>query len=186
LSDWQALTPYGVPQQGAPAYGGGGQTLVGYRDILDAKRSVATPRTPNAEWPDGYLGNINTRRSDRLLTAVQSRLTERSYQRGVHKGEKIDTSDYLWPPEFNPQSGLIRQSKSIPGGPGRPFLTPKQPKTGLPVEQINHLGKNHLLSPEQVEDTARKYGVDPSSMGPPVLADPHRQSQMAHLLPKWR
>ena len=95
----------GVPQPGAPVHGGGGgRTLAGYRDILDARRSVATPRTPNAEYPDGYLGNVNSRREDRLLQAVQSRLTQRNYQRGVHKGEKLDTSDYFWPDDFNPQS----------------------------------------------------------------------------------
>lgn len=29
--------------------------------------------------------------------------------RGVHKGEKIDASDYLWPEEFRPELGLVAQ-----------------------------------------------------------------------------
>lgn len=161
----------GAPVDGATATGAGGNTMSGYRDLLDARRSAAAPRTPNAEYPDGYLGNVNSRRSDRLLNAVQSRLTERNYQRGVHKGEKVDSSDYYWPAEFNPQSALLAQAQGRKWG----------PVGSLPVEQINHMGKNHLLPPEQLRDVAANYNVHAS-----VQTDPVRQQQMAHLLPGWR
>lgn len=172
MSDWQFLSPMGAPQPGAPVHGGGGgKTLAGYRDLLDAKRSAATPHTPESEYPDGYLGTINTRREDRLLNAVQSRLTQRNYQRGVHKGEKIDKSDYFWPQEFNNTSGLQAQMQGRKWG----------PVGSLPVEQINHLGKNHMLPPEQMSKVAAQYGVNEIT---PM--DPVRQQKMARLLPNWR
>ena len=171
MSDWQYLSPMGVAQPGAPVQGGGGgRPLAGYRDILDAKRSAATPRTPGAEYPDGYLGTVNSRREDRLLNAVQSRLTQRNYQRGVHKGEKIDNSDYFWPASFNPQSGLVAESVGRRWG----------PIGSTPAEQINHLGKNHMIPPEQMGEVARQYGVREI-----LPVDPVRQDKMKRLLPPW-
>lgn len=171
-NDWQLLSPNGAPQPGAPVYGGGGRTLSGYRDVLDARRSASTPRTPNAEYPDGYLGNINTRREDRLLKAVQSRLTQRNYQRGVHKGEKVEGSDYIWPTEFHPMSAIEAQ---MGGGPRW------GPVGSLPVEQINHLGKNHMIPPEQMSKVAAQYNVREVPQATGV-----RQQKMARLLPNWK
>lgn len=172
MTDWQYLSPMGAPQQGAPVQtGAGGRTLSGYRDLADARRSAATPRTPNAEYPDGYLGEVRSRREDRLLQAVQSRLTQRNYQRGVHKGEKIDNSDYFWNPEFNDMSGLQAQAE------GRKWTA-----VGSSVaEQINHLGKNHLLTPEEMGRAAAQYNVKEI-----LPVDPIRQEKMARMLPSWR
>ena len=172
MSDWQFLSPMGVPQPGAPVQGGGGgRDLAGYRDILDARRSAAPPRTPNAEYPDGYLGTVNSRREDRLLQAVSSRLTDRNYQRGVHKGEKIDRSDYFWPAQFNPSSGIERQM----------VTSQRWAPVGLPEEQINHMGKNHLIPPEEMGRVAAKYGVKEI-----LPVDPVRREKMTRLLPTWR
>src|SRR3954470_11123771 len=107
-NDWQHLTPYGLPIDGNTAVGAGGTP---YRSALDATRSAAPGFTPDAEYPDGYLGNIQSRREDRLLSAVQSRLTNRSYQRGVHKGDKIGQEDYFWPPSLNMMSGIEAQAQ---------------------------------------------------------------------------
>lgn len=172
MSDWQTLSPMGVPSPGAPVHGGGGgKTLAGYRDILDARRSAATPRTPQAEYPDGYLGNVNSRREDRLLQAVQSRVTQRNYQRGVHKGEKIDNSDYFWPSEFNDMSGLQAQAQGRKWG----------PVGSTAAEQINHMGKNHMLSPSEMSRVAAQHNVKEI-----LPVDPVRQSQMQRLLPRWQ
>lgn len=170
MSDWQHLTPYGIGIDGAPAYGAGGNTLAGYRDILDARRSAAPPRTPNAEYPDGYLGTIPSRREDRLLNAVQARLTQRNYQRGVHKGDKIDNGDYEWPPEFNMLTGLRAQAQGRKWG----------PVGSTPAEQINHMGKNHLIPPEDLGRVAQGYGVKEV-----LPVDPIRQREMQRLLPTW-
>ena len=79
------------------------------RSVLDARRMMLK-RTPNAEYPDGYLGTITSRRGDRVLDALKARVNQRSYQRGVHLGERIDPGDYLWPDEMQPLDGVVREA----------------------------------------------------------------------------
>jgi hypothetical protein len=67
-------------------------------------------RTPNAEYPDGYLGTIPSRRGDRLMDGLKARMNNRPYTRGIHKGTRIDAQDYFWPPEFNLDTALQAQS----------------------------------------------------------------------------
>ena len=81
-------------------------------DRLDALR-MYWRRTPEAQYPDGYLGTVNSRRGDRLMDSLKQRQTNRPYTRGVHKGERIDSRDYFWPPEFNLTSGLEAESKGL-------------------------------------------------------------------------
>jgi hypothetical protein len=108
------------PQQNWQSLGGGG--LNGYnnqggyggpvaRGELDAIR-IGTGRVPSAEYPDGYLGTIRSRRDDRLLDSIKNRIGQKAYQRGVHKGERIEPSAYYWDMEFNDQSGIKRQMKA--------------------------------------------------------------------------
>jgi hypothetical protein len=108
------------PQQNWQSLGGGG--LNGYnnqggfggpvaRGDLDAIR-IGTGRVPQAEYPDGYLGTIRSRRDDRLLDSIKSRVGQKAYQRGVHKGERIEPSAYFWSPDFNADSGIKRQMKA--------------------------------------------------------------------------
>ena len=80
-----------------------------FRNDMDGMRSMYR-RTPEAQFPDGYLGTITSRRGDRMLDALKARQNQRSYQRGVHKGERIDMSDYSWPIEFHPLKGILRQA----------------------------------------------------------------------------
>ncbi len=175
MSDWQRLSPMGVQQPGSPVHGGGGGSnanpLAGYRDLLDAQRSARTPQAPGADYPDGYLGTVNSRREDRLLNAVQTRLTQRNYQRGVHKGDKISNSDYSWTPEFNDMSGLQAQAQGRKWG----------PVGSTAAEQINHMGKNHLITPDQMSRVAAQYNVREV-----LPMDPIRQKQMTSMLPTWR
>lgn len=72
---------------------------------LDAVR-MNWRRTPEAQYPDGYLGTLNTRRGDRLMDGLKARANNRPYTRGVHKGERIDNRDYYWPEEFGLWTGL--------------------------------------------------------------------------------
>jgi hypothetical protein len=108
------------PQQNWQSIGGGG--FSGYNNMggqgtpvargeLDAIR-IGTGRVPSAEYPDGYLGTIRSRRDDRLLDSIKNRVGQKSYQRGVHKGERVEPSAYYWPQEFNDQMGIRRQSKA--------------------------------------------------------------------------
>src|SRR5262245_17363488 len=81
-------------------------------DYLDNLR-MYWRRTPEAQYPDGYLGTIPSRRGDRLMDGLKARLNNKPYTRGVHKGERIDRQDYFWPPEFNQWTGLAYESNGI-------------------------------------------------------------------------
>lgn len=100
-------------------YGGGGTAVA--RNELDYLR-MGVGKEPSAEYPDGYLGTIRTRRDDkgrpgstseRALDSLKVRITQRSYQRGVHRGERIDPSDYYYPGELKPDRGIRRQSRGV-------------------------------------------------------------------------
>lgn len=91
---------------------GHGTALPSALSELDSQR-LGIGRTPQAEYPDGYLGTIRSRRDDRVLDASKSRVNQRSYQRGVHKGERIDQSDYYWPMELQPDRGLRNQKRGM-------------------------------------------------------------------------
>lgn len=169
----QSPAPMGVGQPGSPAQGGGGgygwPTLrragAGevpepfFRDDLDFERSMYR-RVPYAEYPDGYLGTLRTRRDDRLMQYVQSRINQRQYQRGVHKGERIDPQDYFWPDEFNPQSGLMYQAAGMRQSPSVDLAA----RYGLTDRQMIPRGARSLMS------------VDPT----------RRTEQLQRLAPPWR
>lgn len=86
------------------------------RSNIDGAR-LGIGRAPQAEYPDGYLGTLRSRRDDKgkptdtVLDSLKSRANQRSYQRGVHKGERIDPGDYMWPAEWNPETGVKNQAK---------------------------------------------------------------------------
>lgn len=124
---------------------------------LDAAR-MGIGRTPQAEYPDGYLGTIRSRRDDKILDAAKARVTQKSYQRGVHKGERIDQSDYYWPPELSPQRGLVNQQR------------------GLKTTFLEELTPPPLL----VND-----GKASVPANEPGRIDMRRQQQLARLLPNW-
>ena len=106
FNNWQTSGDY--PASNAPfraAEQSGPQPV--FRDELDAARSMYR-RTPDAQYPDGYLGTINPRRQDRLKQNT-ARANNKPYMRGVHKGERMDNKDYFWPDEFRPEHGIMAQ-----------------------------------------------------------------------------
>ena len=107
--NWQSLGAGGL--NGYNNQGGSGTPIA--RSDLDSIR-IGTGRVPSAEYPDGYLGTIRSRRDDRLLDSIKNRLGQKAYQRGVHKGERIEPSAYFWAPEFGAEDGLKRQMKAKP------------------------------------------------------------------------
>ena len=167
LTNWQGLGAGGLYGTDTTVGGGGSAGLAPVpRSVLDAER-MAVGRTPSAEYPDGYLGPIRSRRddkgkpyatSDTVLDSLTNRQNQRSYQRGVHKGERIDQSDYFWSPTFDPQRGLVNQARGVKTAPA------------LYLSENQHLvndGKANLRSDI------------------PGVIDPRRVEQFSHLKPAW-
>lgn len=176
MAQWMYNTPYNVGQPGSTVYsGGGGAAGIPYRGALDAARSKAPQGA--SDYPDGYLGTIIDRREDRVLNAVQKKLGDKRYQRGVHKGEKIDSSEYFWGTEFNPQTGLEYEAQGL--------KWTARGSTG--TERLAHMGKNGITSPVERAEMYRQYGEEPPPtsdlFGP---ADPARAEYMKSMLPTWQ
>lgn len=148
MSDWQNLGASGLYV---------GAESSGVRSELDARR-MGVGRIPSAEYPDGYIGTLANRRGDRLQDAVQTKVTQKSYQRGVHKGERIDPGDYVWPANAQPDRGLIAQSKGL--------------RTSL------------IVGPDDVHlvNSGRGRPMGPAAATP----NPTRVSQLQSLRPSWR
>lgn len=136
---------------------GHGSAMPSARSELDSTR-MGIGRTPMAEYPDGYLGTIRTRRDDKILDAAKSRVTQKSYQRGVHKGERVDKSDYYWPEQLAPDRGLRNQSRGL--------------KTTF-VEQ---------LTPPPLLVNDGKASVPANEPG---RIDLKRKQQLSRLMPNW-
>lgn len=180
MSNWYVNTQPGPPFPGGTAYGGGG--AVQYRNPLDAERA-AKGVMPHAQYPDGYLGTITDRQGDKLLQAVQNRLTERSYQRGVHKGEKIASSDYFWDRRVVDPDSRLKKEISAQQYKGMHYVQRYAP-TGNPVERLAHMGKTAGMSAAEESDVYRRYGVS-IAKNPVVIQDPGRKERMQKMLPGY-
>lgn len=157
MSQWQQIGVAGA--QGYTSTGAGGLGLT-MRDQLDAKRA-SVGSIPSAEYPDGYLGTIQSRREDRLLQQMQKKLGERSYDRGVHKGERIDPGDYVWPQDQQPDRGLRNLARGV-----------KTTPTMLLSERLT-MGQ---LPPGAI-----------AAVGSPLAEiNPQRAAQLRQLAPSWR
>jgi hypothetical protein len=178
------VTSWWVNEGGYPGilsgsnYGtGGNQTVAGavqFRSPLDAARA-AHGKLGQAEYPDGYLGNIIDRRGDKLLQTVSNRLTEQSYQRGVHKGSRISPKSYFWPQgEISPDAGLERQAMGVRVD--TTIAVPRSAPVGNPVEMLAHQGRTSGMATPgmlgQKMQEARDYGVNPG-FNPIVIQDQH-------------
>ena len=92
------------------------------------------------------------------------RTNTRSYSRGVHKGERINSGDYIWPEEFNLLTGLQLESR------GKKFA----PTGGMPT----HLANDGKMGPA---------GIPRGTNSPdqPIM-DMQRRSMLKSLAPPWR
>ena len=129
-------------------------------------------RTPEATYPDGYLGTINTRRSDRLMDGLKARTANRPNTRGIHKGERMDQRDYFWTPEFNLLSGLETQMTGMRWSP--PGLGEYLPDERYPAD-------NKTVGPRSVPVGSRYL----HGGGPTAQQDPNRLSVLRSQAPGW-
>jgi hypothetical protein len=188
--NWLNMNPSYPTAQGGPNDGGGGygqSQAVSYRDSLDAARSGAFGggRTGDASWPDGYLsdnGNVGSRREDRLGQAVLGKINDRGYQRGVHKGSKMDPVQYYWPQEFNLSSRLAAEGRARVDIETGLFMVRKQAPAGTPVETLIYPGLTGMTAAEKAR-IYRQYGVNPDAHGPSETVDPSEAAYLARDLP---
>jgi hypothetical protein len=138
------------------------------RDSLEASR-LAWRKLPEAEYPDGYLSTATTtRRADKISNAIWR--NQKSYNRGIHKGSRVDMSDYLWPEEFGLESGVVNQATT--------GLRYSSPAYGVEPVQLTNDGRP---GPRDVA------GMDGRpNTGVPVIPDPQRAAQLGRMRPPWR
>jgi len=155
-------------------YGGGGQPVA--RSELDFLR-IGVGRTPQAEYPDGYLGTIRSRRddkgrdsssSDRVLNGLKVRIGQRSYQRGIHRGERIDVQDYYYPEGLDNMRGIARQMKAVKDGNVYRSKRNVEDAMAMPAPHLPNDGKANMRSTS------------------PMSLDKRRVDQMARMRPGWK
>jgi hypothetical protein len=155
-------------------YGGGGVPIA--RSELDFMR-MGVGRQPSAEYPDGYLGTIRSRRddrgrpssvSDKVLDGLKVRIGQRSYQRGVHRGERIDASDYYYPAGLENTRGIARQMKAVKDGNVYRVERGVENAMAAPAPHLPNDGKANMRS------TA------------PQALNKQRVDQMARMRPAWK
>jgi hypothetical protein len=161
--------------------GGGSQQYLGntqgvqFRSPLDARRA-AKGQLSQAEWPDGYLGNIIDRRQDKLLKAVRDRQSGPSYQRGVHKGSRIDPKEYLWPvDEMGPYDGLRRRAVATNQDGLLTYNQKRQAPKGQPITILINDGK----APPMPDG-------EPGSQTAAVIQDPLQVIHFQKMRPRYR
>jgi hypothetical protein len=157
-------------------YGGGGVPVA--RSELDTSR-MGVGRQPSAEYPDGYLGTIRSRRddrgrpsstSDRVLDGMKNRIGQKSYQRGVHLGERIDPSDYYYPSGFEPDRGIKRQMKGVQVG---NTIQTKKNRDQVELVPAPHLPNDGKAGPQAKSDS-------------PGVINKRRADQWARMRPNAR
>jgi hypothetical protein len=160
--NWQSLGAGGL--NGANNVAGSGTSVA--RSELDSVR-IGTGRVPTAEYPDGLLSTIRSRRDDRLLDSIKNRINQKGYQRGVHKGERIEPGNYMWPVEFNAQQGLKRESRAILTENGYVAKRFANDPRLVPAPHLVNDGKANTLANE------------------PTQINQTRSLQLAYLKPQW-
>jgi hypothetical protein len=164
--NWQSLGGNGL--YGYNNQGGAGTPVA--RDEMDASR-IGVGRIPSAEYPDGYLGTIRSRRDDRLLDSIKTRTNQKAYQRGVHKGERIEPSMYFWPEGLSDMSGIDRQMRAqqvVNNGVMTYNVARNAPQVQLlPAPHLVNDGKANTIADEPAQINAR------------------RQAMLAYLRPAW-
>ena len=164
--NWQSLGGNGL--YGYNNQGGAGTPVA--RDEMDASR-IGVGRIPSAEYPDGYLGTIRSRRDDRLLDSIKNRVNQKAYQRGVHKGERIEPSMYFWPQGLTDMSGIERQMAA------RPIVMDGVTQFMIPrnAPQMQLTPAPHLVNDGKANTQAEEPGQ----------IDARRQTMLAYLRPAW-
>ena len=148
------------------------------RSAMDFAR-IGVGRAPQAEYPDGYLGTIRSRRddkgkpyaiSDTVLDSLKNRQNQRAYQRGVHRGERIDAAQYMWPENLEPDRSLNKKNYRLTEVEGAVVYMRKRftPETELaPAPHLVNDGKANISS------------------NVPAEFNPRVNQSFQHMRPRW-
>lgn len=182
-NNWQVLTQgLSAGGTGANAYGAGGDPTAFPTGAsrLDKLR-MGAGQLPDAQWPDGYLGTVQNRYSGKKdpQAILQTRLTDRSYQRGVHKDVKMPPSAYFWPSDFGPDSGLKFEAR----GEMTPDGTIMVPKYTLPGNPVDKVLNGQRVTAREMADVYRRYGINSRTGQATDSTDPARAAIMQSMLP---
>lgn len=171
--NWQYLGASGYI--GAYTTTGGGGTPIVPRSSMDFLR-LGVGRTPSAEYPDGYLGTIRSRRDDRgngtdtVLDSLKARQNQRGYQRGVHKGERIDPGEYMWPSSLKPDRRLKIGVELVEND-------------GAQTMNVRRNAPKQALAPRPHLVNDGKANI---SSNVPAEFNPRVAQQFVHLQPRWK
>jgi len=174
--NWQYLGASGYV--GAYTTTGGGGTPIVPRSSMDFLR-LGVGRAPQAEYPDGYLGSIRSRRddkgkpyavSDTVLDSLKNRQNQRAYQRGVHRGERIDPAQYMWPKNMEPDRRVKAKFTPVDND-GSLVLMGKRNAPKMALAPAPHL----------VND-----GKADVSATVPAEFNPRTGDMFKHLKPRWQ
>lgn len=154
--NWQYLGGNGFV--GSYTTTGGGGTPVTGRSELDFAR-MGVGKTPGAEYPDGYLGTIRSRRDDRgngtdtVLDSLKNRQNQRAYQRGVHKGERIDPAQYFWPGGLEAERRVMIKPKLVDNDGAMNMLVPRFSPTMImaPPPSLINDGKSDIKADQPID-----------------------------------
>lgn len=164
MANQQTFTDWGG---GYDPYANTSQPLLGpapvFRNGKD-QQLAAWGASPDVQYPDGYLGTMSSNRRQDKLTKAVMRTNTRPYSRGVHKGERINQGDYIWPQEFNLMTGLQLQAQ------GKKFAPP-----GAEPVRLTNDGKT---GPRGI----------PRGLSRPQqeVVNMERRSKLKRLAPPWR
>lgn len=134
-----------------------------FRNAKDMRLSGYGTGT-DTQYPDGYLGTMSANRRQDKIIGSMSRMNARQYSRGVHKGERINPGDYLWPDEFNLYTALEYEAKGLKFAP-----------TGSAPVRLTNDGRvgPRGISRDQKRDEATEMSLE-------------RRSRLKSLTPNWR
>lgn len=157
---WLNQSPFtdtrGGPSGGGGGYGQGyGQGI--YRSSIDAARANAGARAGEAEYPDGYLGESTIRQESKLARNVTERMTDRAYQRGVHRGGKMPREEYSWPGDFTLMTRL--QAEASPGWDGDMLTVARATTVPSGMEYLRHGGSQATMTDAQKQEVYQRLGI---------------------------
>jgi hypothetical protein len=104
------------------------------------------------------------------MDSLKIRVGQRSYQRGVHRGERIDQSDYYYPEGLENYRGIARQMKAAKVG--NVYLSTRN------VEDARIAPAPHLPNDGKAGPTVKSDS--------PMSINRVRQEQMSRMRPAWK